>query len=216
MISELKNFLIMKKSILLFSLFFLLTHCRKTPDFEKLSTEFIVSTSLDKTADFGSYKTFYISDTVAYVGGEKDGSVLVGQSARDMVKVVKDNLTARGYTFVSRSSMPDLGLTLSAVKDINVVVDYYPGWWDGYWPTCYWYYWCYGYYYPWTTVYSYTTGTVILNMYDLKNAAGKEQITGIWNTTALGALGSSNQTNVTLAIDALNQGFEQSPYIQSR
>jgi hypothetical protein len=52
-------------------------------------------------------------------------------------------------------------------------------------------------------------------MYDLKNANANQQIQGIWNTTALGALGTDVSTNVSLAVDAINQGFEQSPYIQT-
>jgi len=189
--------------------------CRKTPDFDQLSLQFIVSTNLDKTADFGTYKTFFISDTVKYIGGIGDDSIIVGASADQMINAVKQNLTAKGYTFVSRDNNPDLGLTLTAIKDINVVVSSYPGWWDPYWGYCYWYYYCYPPYYGWSTIYTYTNGTVILNMYDLKNADHNQQIQGIWNTTALGALGDDVSTNISLAVDAINQGFEQSPYIKT-
>jgi hypothetical protein len=206
----------MKKTALLIPVFFaVITGCRKTPDFDQLSYEFIVSTSLDKTADFAAYKTFFISDTVVYVGGIGSDSVIVGPDAQALTKVVKDNLTAGGYTLVPRSAHPDLGLIMTAIKDLNVVIDYYPGWWDPYYGGCYWYYWCYGYYYPWTSVYTYTTGTVILNMYDLKNAPSHEQIKAIWNITALGALGSGSSTNIALGVNALEQGFKQSPYLKT-
>ena len=192
----------------------LLIGCRTDPDFDQLSSDFIVSTSLDKAANFGGYKTYYISDTITYIGGDKDKpDYLVGPDAAPLIKAVKDNMAARGYTFVAKTSNPDIGLSLSAVKNINVVVDYWPGWWDGYWPWCYWS--CYPYYYPWTTVYAYTTGTVILNMYDVKNAPSDGKISGIWNTTALGALGSTSTVNTQLGVDALNQGFEQSPYLKA-
>jgi hypothetical protein len=206
------------KKILFFLLIIIaavITSCRKTPNFDQLSYQFIVSTNLDKTANFGNYKTFYISDTIVYVGGVGDDSILVGSDADLLVNTVKDNLTARGYTFVSRASRPDLGFTLTAIKDINVIVDYYPGWWDPYWGYCYWYYYCYPPYYGWSTIYTYTTGTIILNMYDLKNADHNQQIQGLWNTTALGALGSDVSGNVSLGVNAINQGFEQSPYIQT-
>ena len=116
---------------------------------------------------------------------------------------------------VGRNASPDLGLILTAIKDINVVVDYYPGWWDPWYGGCYWYYYCYGYYYPWSTVYTYTTGTVMLNMYDLKNAGADHQIRALWNITALGALGSTTSANFQLGADALNQGFLQSPYVKT-
>src|SRR4249919_426744 len=108
------------KRIALFTLIIstaVITSCRKTPDFDQLSYQFLVSTSLDQTADFGTYKTFFISDTIVYIGGIGDDSILVGSDAEQMVNTVKDNLTARGYTYVGRASHPDLGLTLSAIKD---------------------------------------------------------------------------------------------------
>jgi hypothetical protein len=189
--------------------------CRKSPDFDQLSYEFTVSTSLDKTAEFGSYQTFFISDTVVYIGGVGSDSIMVGAEAAQLTGAVKDNMTAQGYTFVSRDQSPDLGLTLTAIKNLNVVISSYPGWWDYYYGGCYWYYWCYGYYYPWTTVYTYTTGTVILNMYDLKNADANQQLRGIWNLTGLGALGTGTTANIQKGVDAINQGFIQSPYLKS-
>jgi hypothetical protein len=202
---------IMKTHTLLFLAIILLASCRKSPDFDPLSSQFIVATDYDKTANFGAYKTFYISDTILYVGGAEDGSFVDGPTAQQLVKGVKDSLTARGYVYTGRNSNPDLGLTLSAVKNITVVIQSYPGWWGGWYGGCY--YGCYGYYYPWTSVYSYTEGTVILAMYDLKNATSTETIRALWATTGLGALGSSSSTNVELGVQALQQGFKQSPYI---
>jgi hypothetical protein len=189
--------------------------CRKTPDFDQLSSDFIVATSLDKEADFTSYQTFYIADTIRYIGGVGNDSILVGADAEKLVKAVKDNMIARGYTYTGRNNKPDLGLTLTAVKDIDVDVVWYPGWWWGYWPPCYWYYWCYPYYYPWSTTYVYATGTVILNMDDLKNADSRKLIRAVWNVTGLGAIGTSLSTNLQLGINAINQGFEQSPYVKA-
>jgi len=203
----------MKKIIITLSLVLaVIMGCRKSPNFDQLSYEFTVGTSLDKDANFTSYKTFFISDTVVYVGGVGSDSTLPEAQAAQLVTAVKTNLTANGYTEVDRSGNPDVGLTLTAIKDITVVVNSYPGWWGGYYP-CYWY--CWGYYYPWTSVYSYTTGTVILTMYDLKNANHNQQVKAIWNTTALGALGSSAATNIQLGVDGINQGFKQSPYLKT-
>ena len=206
----------MKKHVLLIAaLFAALSGCRKTPDFDQLSYEFTVATSLDQTADFKTYKTYFISDTVIYIGGVGSDSIIVGAEAAELTNAVKTNMAANGYTFVPRNGNPDVGLTLSAIKNINVVVSSYPGWWDPWYGGCYWYYWCYGYYYPWTSVYTYTTGTVILNMYDLKNADATEQLRGLWNITALGALGTGTSTNIAKGVEAINQGFLQSPYLKT-
>src|SRR5205085_91144 len=190
----------------------MITGCRKTPNFDQLSYQFTVSTSLDTKAKFTEYKTFFISDTVVYVGGVGSDSILPAAQAAQLVTAVKTNLTGYGYTFVPRSGNPDVGLTLTAIKDITVVVSSYPGWWDGYYG-CYWY--CWGYYYPWTSVYSYTTGTVIVTMYDLKNANHNQQVKAIWNITALGALGSSGTTTIKPGVDGINQGSTQSPYLKT-
>ena len=203
----------MKKNTLLFLAIILLASCRKNPDFSQLSSQFIVATDYDKTANFSSYKTFYVSDTVLYVGGAEDGSFVQGPAAQQLVQVVKDSLTARGYVYTSRDNNPDLGITLSAVKNITIVIQSYPGWWGGWYGGCYYY--CYPYYYPWTSVYSYTEGTVIETMYDLKNATTQEEIRALWNVTGLGALGSDATTNVENGVDALRQGFKQSPYLQT-
>ncbi len=207
----------MKTNILVILAILLLASCRKSPDFDQLSSQFIVNTDRDKTADFSSYKTYYISDSVLYIGDKGSDSSLPAELAQQLVKVVKDSMAARGYVLVPRgdvTSHPDLGLTLSIVKNITVVIESYPGWWGGYYGGCYWYY-CYPYYYPWTAVYSYTTGTVLLNMYDIKNATTEEEIKALWSITALGAVGSSPQTNISYGVESLQQGFKQSPYVQT-
>jgi Domain of unknown function (DUF4136) len=198
----------MKRNLLIILAICLFTNCRKAPDFDQLSPQFIVSTSLDKNANFSSYQTFYISDSVANIGAED--SFLVDDNSLRLVQTVTDNLTARGYTPVPINANPDLGIRVSVVKDINVIINYYPGWWYGYWP--WWGY--YPPYYPWTTVYSYTTGTVIVDMLDMKNASEEHQYTGVWNTTALGAIGDDLTANIQYGINAINQGFVQSPYLK--
>lgn len=204
------------KKLLVFLFFgLLLAACRKTPDFSNLSSDLVVSTNLDNQANFSSYKTFYISDTLRYIGGVGSDSIITGVNAEKLVNIVKDSLTGRGYTYVGRDNNPDLGLTMTAIKNVEADVVWYPGWWDGYWPPCYWYYWCYPYYYPWTSVYVYTTGSVILNMYDLKNANTRHELKALWNITAFGALDSGVGSNVNKAINALNQGFKQSPYLSA-
>lgn len=207
----------MKRHILVILAILLLASCRKTPNFDQLSSQFIVNTNRDLQADFSSYKTYYISDTVLYIGDKGNGgdSTLPAEFAQQLVKVVKDSMAARGYVLAPRGDAgnhPDLGLSLSVVKNITIVIESYPGWWDPWYGGCYWYY-CYPYYYPWTAIYSYTTGTVLLNMYDIKNATSHEEIKGIWNITSLGAIGSSPQTNISYGVESLQQGFKQSPYV---
>ncbi|WP_426668934.1 DUF4136 domain-containing protein [Mucilaginibacter sp. McL0603] len=190
--------------------------CQKTPDLSQLSSDFVVSTNLDKNASFGSYKTYFISDTVTNLGGSGADTVLTDAGAQQLVTTVKNNMAARGYTFVPRLAHPDLGLKLGVIKVVNVEV-FYPGWWGGYPGWGYPGYWGggYPYYYPFSTVYTYTTGTLILDTYDLKNATTTHQYDVVWNCTAFGALGSNSSGNITRGVNGINQGFIQSPYLKA-
>lgn len=125
-------------------------------------------------------------------------------------------MEARGYTFVPNNhTHPDLGLGLTAVKNLNIGV-IYPGWWWGYWGGCYWGYCGYPPYYPWYPVfYSITTGTLVLDMIDVKNAGTDGKLNVPWGSVMSGGLGYTDN-DFALLIDAINQSFAQSPYIQTQ
>lgn len=190
-----------------------LAACRKAPAYDDLSSEFVVSTNLDKAASFSSYKTYYMPDTVINLGGSGSDTILTDANAVKLVASVKSNMSSRGYTLVTRLAKPDLFLRMGVVKTVNVDV-YYPGWWGAY-AGWYPYGGYYPYYYPWTTVYTYNTGTIILDTYDIKNAKTNGQYKVIWNISAFGALGSDVGTNLNRGINSINQGFEQSPYLRA-
>ena len=188
--------------------------CRKTPDLESLSNNFVVQTSKNPEANFSSYKTYYISDTIAYIAANPKDSLWFDDKAKQLVDAVKTNMAARGYTFVSNShSNPDLGLGLTVIKDLNIGV-IYPGYWWGYWGGCYWGYCGYPPYYGWGAVYSIPTGTIVLDMIDLKNARTNGNLVVTWGSVMSGALGNTNN-DLQLGINAINQAFIQSPYIKT-
>ena len=207
----------MKKTHLLFLLFLsTLFSCRKYPDTGQLSNSFVVQTSQEPGANFGSYKTYYISDTIAAIATDPNDSLWFDNDAKQLVDAVKTNMNARGYTFVASShANPDLGLGLTVIKDLNIGV-IYPGYWWGYWGGCYWGYCGYPPYYPWYgggIVYSVPTGTLVLDMIDLKNASADEKLSVPWGSVMSGGLGNSN--DIQLGIEAIDQAFAQSPYIQT-
>ena len=191
--------------------------CRKTPDTDKLSAEFVVQTSRDPDADFDSYQTYYISDTVGLQNSNPNDSIWFEASSKQLVDAVKANMTAMGYTFVSKGSQPDLGLTLGAIKDLNLGV-VYPGWWYGYWGYwggCYWGYCGYPPYYPWSgMIYSIPTGTLILDMTDLKNAAANGKLSVSWGAVMSGGLGTTGN-DLALGVSSIDQAFAQSGYLKT-
>lgn len=208
----------MKRHYLLAFCLVVLFACRKAPDLGKLSTDFVVQTSKEPDADFGQYKTYYISDSIALINSNpSDDSLWFDDDAKQLVAAVKSNMEARGYTEVSDPhASPDLGLGLTAIKDLNIGV-IYPGWWWGYWGGCYWGYCPYPPYYPWYgggIVYSVPTGTIVLDMIDLKNASHDEKLTVPWGSVMSGGLGYTSD-DIQLGVSAINQSFDQSPYIQT-
>ena len=96
---KLKTFLVILFVSVLFS-------CRKEPDTEDLKLEQVVATDRDLSANFSSYATYFISDTVSIVASASTDSILTGPMALQLVNAVKTNMTARGYTFKPRSSRP--------------------------------------------------------------------------------------------------------------
>jgi len=193
--------------------------CRKAPDLGQLSVNFVVQTSKEPDANFGGYKTYYISDSIALINSNPtDDSLWFDNDAKQLVEAVRANMDARGYTEVSSSHAgPDLGLGLTAIKDLNIGV-IYPGWWWGYWGGCYWGYCGYPPYYPWYggggIVYSVPTGTIVLDMIDLKNAGADGKLTVPWGSVMSGGLGYTSD-DIQLGIQAIDQSFTQSPYIQT-
>jgi len=207
------------KALLVIILFLAAISCRKTPDTEDLKLEQIVATDRDLEANFSNYSTYFIPDSVSVVASNPNDSVLTGALALQLVTAVKTNMNSRGYTFKPRASgLPDLGLRLTVIKDITRTA-VCGGWWDGWygWYPPYWYgcYYCGGYYYPWCTTYTYTIGTSTLYMFDVKNSAVNHNLRAVWGATMFGVFATTNnQTNADLTANAINQAFNQSPYIK--
>lgn len=208
----------MKKVYFLLPCLLVFLACRKTPDTGALSNSFVVQTSQEPGANFSTYKTYYISDTIALITTNPNDTLWTDDKAKQLVDAVKANMNARGFTAVSGShASPDVGLGLTAIKDLNLGV-IYPGYWWGYWGGCYWGYCGYPPYYPWYgggVVYSIPTGTLVLDFIDLKNATADEKLAVPWGSVMSGGLGNSGD-DLQLGIEAINQAFTQSPYLKTQ
>jgi len=193
--------------------------CYKYPDTSQLSTNFVVVTNYDNTADFTSYKTFVLPPYVGLISSTSNDSTLDPQYGDQILNTIATNLTNRGYTEVNNNHTADLGIVATAFKDVTIISGWYPGGWWGYpgWGGCYWYY-CgyYPIYPPYYPTYVYETGSVVVELVDLKHVpAGEAKLDVVWTNWNGGALGS-NSTNLQLALNAINQGFTQSPYIKAQ
>lgn len=194
----------------------ILTSCFKNPDFDKLQYELVVATDYDDEADFKSYNTYYISDTIVTITDDPNDSIIVGETARTIVNHIKSQMSARGYEFVTLDQNPDLGMITSVIQTKNLG-SVCSGWWwgyPGYYPPYWWGYPGYGYYYPFCSYYTYDIGTLNIELFDLQNAEDNQNLRVLWGAINFGILSSYEQTNINRAKDAIDQAFDQSPYIQ--
>jgi len=174
----------------------------------------IYITNHDESADFSSYATFSIADSVAIIENNQLSSKERTSFDANLINAFVSNLQERGYTRVDNNANPDLAVTLNRIyNDYSGVIDYGNYWNDygGYWDPYYWGYGGYSYYYPsFYGIYTITDGAVEADMFDLKNAATNNQLDYVWNGMIRGK-GTFNQDKTEANVTAL---FDQSPYLK--
>jgi hypothetical protein len=213
----------MKKIILCITVAAAFVSCRKLPDFETLTYNFIVVTSHDSTANFSNYKTYYMADNLTLIGDDANDTVVSSDIGDPMVNAIINNMAERGFTRVNTPELADLGINTAVITVTTTVVSYPPSYWWGYggYGGCYYGY-CGGYYpsypyygYGYSTTYTYSTGSLMLQMADLKNVDQEHnKINILWTNFNTGVLGNTGQ-NIQAGVDAINQAFKQSAYIQT-
>lgn len=174
----------------------------------------IYITNRDSTANFSSYATFSVTDSVAVINNNKLEKKSLNDADQGFINAVKANLQSRGYTLVNKDQHPDLGINISRVYNTYTGIVSYPDYWGGYpgiWDPWYWGYPGYGYYWPgYYGVYSIKEGALSIDALDLKNAESDKKIKGIWNGLIRGS-GIFRPGNGDSQIKAL---FDQSPYFK--
>ncbi|MEM9674498.1 MAG: DUF4136 domain-containing protein [Cyclobacteriaceae bacterium] len=196
---------------------FLLASCFSEPDLSGLDDELVVITNFDPQADFTNYATFAIPDSIGIITDNDDDEEFVDDDkAITVLSSIRTNMLAAGFTEVEREEDPDLGVNVFVLENLNVGGSFYPGYWwgyPGYWPPCYWGY-CGGWFpwYGWGTIYTYTTGTLVIEFIDLKNASEDNQRLDIIWTAYMGEVYTARNP-VQEAVTAVDQAFRQSPYL---
>lgn len=168
----------------------------------------IVYTNYDEKFDFVSKGTYSLPDKIVKITGNLAAGELpeyVNEPYNTQIlNRIESNMTALGWTKVDAANDSDLALLPASWTNTTV---YY---WSDYWCWYYYYYCGWGWYYP--TVSTVTTGTLVLSLV----AAGEEYIDPsiVWVGAANGVLsGSYNTSRVN---DAIDQAFEQSPYLNTK
>jgi hypothetical protein len=194
----------------------LFTACQKQPPLQNLSNNPVILTKYDTSVDFGSYKTFFLSDTISLCTSNPIESSWSDSNAQSILREVASQMKAAGYTRVSGSpdSSADLNLKLVGILNVNV---YYqsPDYWWGYPGYPNFYYWGNSNWYPYPYTYTIRTGSMILEMADLKNVDKNKGLRVVWNAVGSGLIGYSNSFIVSQCIAGVDQAFVQSPYLKT-
>lgn len=170
-------------------------------------------THADSTTGFSAYSTFSLADSVAVINNNQ----LIERVRTDydaaFINAIAAEMQSRGFTRVSHDASPDLGLSISRIyNDYSGIIDYsdYWGGYGDYWDPYYWGYGGYDYYFPPVYgIYTVTEGGVAIDMFDLKNAATRNQLRQLWSGLVRGT-GTFNIARADAHAKAL---FQQSPYI---
>lgn len=181
------------------------------PDGADYTEEYdIVYTVYDEGYNFQNATTYSLPDQIVILGDDEDSPDFIPDLyAVPILANIDAHLQALGWSKVSNESSPDVQVMPASWT--TTTISYWGG---GYW--CYWDpYYCSGggWYYPYPIVSSYTTGTFLVNMIDNVTPTTDGKRTVVWNAAMNGLFqGSFDGDRIDAAID---QAFEQSPYLQT-
>ncbi|GEP91923.1 protein of unknown function [Chitinophaga terrae (ex Kim and Jung 2007)] len=188
------------------------TGCRKDPLNDMSDEESrIYITNHDSTANFSSYTTFSIVDSVVVLSNRNDSAKKeLTDYDQKLIASVSAAMQQRGYTLVNKAAKPDLAINLTRIDNTFSAISWNPGWWGGYWDPGYWGFPGGGWYWPsYYTVYRVNERQVAIDLFDLKNAQNK-QLKSVWNALWRGT-GVWNSNNID---NMVKTSFDQSPYLK--
>jgi hypothetical protein len=189
----------------------------------------IVVTKHAPQANFSSYHTYFLRPEIRELSGTAVPP-LADSIATPLLAQTELNMTKRGFTRVDDKAVADLAVELVYI-DAQWVSTYCYSWWDPY-------YWGYPYYpyYPYyggcsaVTTQTNLLSTTIVDMVEARDSIGDAGVpdagpladgggsiatkimAGIWFSGVYGLVFSTSDS-LAKAIDGINQGFEQSPYL---
>jgi hypothetical protein len=168
----------------------------------------LVYTNFEPKFDFQSKGTYSMPDKIVKVEGDladdEDPDFVKEPYNTQMLTKIEANMTALGWTKVEDPA--DADLVLFPAVWTNTTVYYWYDYWCWYYP----YYCGWGWGYP--SVSTYTSGTLVMTL--VADGDNYVEPTRVWTSACNGVLsGAYNTTRVTNAID---QAFEQSPYLDTK
>ncbi|MHC4233962.1 MAG: DUF4136 domain-containing protein [Planctomycetota bacterium] len=186
-----------------------------------------VATLFDSDADWGSFQTYAMPDTIIHLVAEDQDTLPISRGFdEDILTLVRQRIEDYGYAIEPdpETTAPDVIFLVSVTASENWV-----GWTSGCW-YCYWGWWPgWGYYPPgwgpgWGWGYppsggvaKFDTGTLYVDMIDPKSPfeIGQDSVIPIYWTAAMnGLLGGSAASTASRLNNNINKAFDQSTYLQ--
>ncbi len=178
----------------------------------------VVATATNPSANFATITTFSIQDSVIHLVPPEDQDDIDRTFDDFMIERTRQNLLALGWSEIvtpTAGAEPDVVVQVGATS--STYIGYVYDWW-AYWG--YWWGWGYGpgwdVLYPGAIIpYSFTTGSVILQMADLRTTDPTQPggtIPMIWLAGINGLLDGASDPELQLRIgQGIDQAFEQTP-----
>lgn len=197
-------------------------------DYRETVDQFVSVAYRADNTDFSQYKTYVVADSLLYVDGDKN--LRKKNNLSDEVKsAVAQEMNALGYTpyVANPNSKPDLIIDLAYIVTTTTTI--YPGYWWG-WDYWYYYDWFFPYfpydpyypggyypggfypYYPYPMYpmsSSYSTGSLTMDMVDLKNYKEGANPPIVWHGLVRSILNSTHTSQERS--QAIHQCFEMMP-----
>ena len=187
------------------------------PDKDRTIDDFdIVGTKFADNIDFNNYKTYSLYDSLVIIYDTTKKQPDYPKAEADAIlSTIKSNLLNYGWIEVSGTDTPDVYLEAATWNStVHGVVYYpgygYPGWgYPGYPGYPGWGYPGYG-----SSYYSYTTGTVTINMLDVKNYAFDNSAPLVMWAIGINGVLSGSEANIISRLEfSIDQSFKQSTYL---
>ena len=169
--------------------------CQKEPSTSGLHEDYLVYTDYDQQADFSDVETFYLPDSILVIGNADKTEYWKDADAQEIIGTVADLMESRNFVRTDDKETAQTGLQISYVERVTYFV---------------------GYDYPYQVYYGYTAGSMLIEMVDLTaDRQSNRKLPVIWDSFIGGLLTSSHKVNMQRTLDAVNQAFMQSPYLET-
>ena len=188
------------------------TSCQKDPDVDRLDNDYLVYTNYDSNTDFGKINSFYVIDSILIIDNQTDKpKYWKNENSQKIVNAYNDNFISCGYTQAASGEEADVVFQLSYINTTYYFNNSVGPWWNSY--PGYWNWGGWGWYYPFNFYYAYSTGSIIGELVNTKAPYGSDKLTIVWNAYICGLL-NGNNLSYSRTMAAINQAFEQSPYLK--